>query len=102
VDALHQIHPEKVQFLGKAAIADLVDEAYAVVAKRGSSWIAGGPLFAGLMFTFGHGCIADPQYPWISGTLENARLNEASIILERLFQKFVVFLTQARYNLSKR
>ena len=102
VNELHRIHPEKVQALGESAIAALVDKACAMAAERGSSWIAGSPVFAGLMFTFGHGCFDDSQYPWIAGTLENAKSTDANVVLERLFQKFLVFLNQAKSNLEAR
>jgi hypothetical protein len=102
VNVLYSIHPEKVQTLGESAIAALVDKAYTMAAERGSSWLVGGPLFAGLMFTFGHGCFADPQYPWIAGTLENAKSTDATAVLERLFQKFLVFLNQAKSKLEAR
>jgi hypothetical protein len=102
VGVLSAIHPQKVQTLGKSAIVALVEKAYAAAAKRGASWAVGGPLFAGLMFTFGHGCLADPQYPWIAGTLEDTGSSDASVVLERLFQKFRIFLRQAQSRFEGR
>lgn len=102
VNVLYGVHPEKVQTLGESAITALVDEAYAMATEYGTSWVIGGPLFAGLMFTLGHGCFADRQYPWINGTLENAKSDEAAIVLERLFQKFLIFLNQAKSRLEAR
>jgi len=102
VNVLYRIHPEKVQTLGGSAITALVDKAYVIAASQVSGWVEGGPLFAGLMFTFGHGCFADPQYPWIAGILENSRSTEAPVVLERLFQKFMIFLNQAKSNLEAR
>lgn len=102
VNALYRIHPEKVQILGEYAIAALVDKAYSIAAGQGSGWFDGGPLFACLMFAFGHGCFNDPQYPWIAGALENAKSTEATVVFERLFQKFLVFLNQAKSKLERR
>lgn len=100
VNALYRIYPEKAHTLGESAVVALVDKAHAIAAERGSSWVVGGPLFAGLMFAFGHGCFVDPQYPWIARTLENAKSTEVTIVLECLFQKFLTFLNQAKSNLE--
>ena len=89
-----------MQALGKPAVAALVNKAYTMAAERGSSWVVGGQLFAGLMFTLGHGCFIDPQYTWIAKTLENINSTQASVILEGLFQKFLVFLNQAKSKLE--
>jgi hypothetical protein len=100
VNAFHRLYPEKVQALGSDAIAVLVEKAYSDAAGRGSSWVRGGPLFAAIMFTFGHGCFTDPQYPWIARSLENAEPADAIVALERLFQKFRIFLGEARSRLE--
>ena len=102
VDVLHRVYPEKAQYIGDAALAALVEMGRAMAAERGSSWAVGGPLFAGLLFTFGHGCFADPQFPWISGTLDNAGSSGAAATLERLFQKFSIYLDRAKANLEAR
>lgn len=102
VEVLYEIYPQKVESLGEAAIYSLVSKACAMAAERGSSWYIGTPLFAGLMFTLGHGCFADPQYSWIAGTLQNTKSTEAVVILERVFRKFSIFLDRARFRLEMR
>jgi hypothetical protein len=102
VDVLHRVYPEKAQYIGDAAIAALVEKGRAIAAERGPSWAVGIPLFAGIMFTFGHGCFADPQFPWIAGTLDNAGSSGTAATLERLFQKFSIYLDRAKANLEAR
>ncbi len=100
VNVLYKIHPEKVQALGEAAIAALVNKAYAIAEQRGSSWVAARPLFAGLMFTLGHGCFADPQFHWIARTLNNTESTDTITVLKHLYQKFFIFLNQAKSNME--
>lgn len=100
VNVFYKIHPEKVQALGEPAIAALVNKANAIAAQRGSSWVAAGPLFAGLMFTLGHGCFVDPQFPWVAKTLNNTKSTDTIGILKQLFQKFFIFLNQAKANIE--
>ncbi len=102
VAVLHGVYPEKARYIGDSAIAALVEKGPAMAAERGTSWAVGVPLFAGLMFTFGHGCFADPQFPWISGSLVDAKSGDASAVLERLFRQFSIFLDRALTNLEAR
>ncbi len=100
VNVFYKIHPEKVQALGASAIAALANKAYTIAAQRGSSWVVAGPLFAGLMFTLGHGCLADPQFPWVAKTLINTESTDAIGILKQLFRKFYIFLNQSKSNIE--
>jgi len=101
IGVLHRFYPEKCRYIRESAVTALVREGYAMAAKRGPSWIVGSPLLVGLMFTFGHGCFADPQYPWIARVLDSDAPTDAAAALEGLFRKFLLYLERAKTNLDK-
>jgi hypothetical protein len=45
-----------------------------------------------LMFAFGHGCVADPLYPWISQVLTDERITSAEARGQRLERKALTWL----------
>ena len=49
-------------------------------------------LLAILMFSFGHGCLDDPLYPWMSQTLSDERITDVSARAERLERKSITWL----------
>jgi len=64
-----RIFPEKATYVGEEGLRALITvaiskaDAYGIASGRGQA------LIAVLMFAFGHGCIEDHLYPWISRTL---------------------------------
>ena len=101
VEVLQAIHPEKVECIGRAAVLELVQQAFAAALQRNPAWHGAGPLFAGLMFTLGHGCLVDPQYGWIAQGLGGYGATAADAP-QRLFRTFMAFLFKCRSNLGGR
>ena len=93
LESLSQIHPKKVQALGKPAILALVSEAWEFAAQFGPSWAAAAPLFSLLMFILGSNCFADPQFPWLVRALDRPDGLDPDLTPEGLFGEFVAFLT---------
>lgn len=106
VPVLGAFHPEKLHCVGEEALARLARSAYANAELRGPDWALLGPLLAGLMFTFGHGCATDPQFPWIAKALarptaENGPTGTAvRARLENLFDRFLTFAGSAGERLA--
>lgn len=95
VTVLARIHPEKCAYIGRENMALLVQVAKDQAAMLGGGWRTASPLFAGLMFTFGHGCLEDIQFPWIGNTVEKWRGADPELATRQLFDKFLAYLGQA-------
>jgi hypothetical protein len=78
--------PQKVAYIGGQAMTALLEEARNA-ARQHRFPVRGEALFVALMFAFGHGCITDPLYPWISGTLADDRIVSAEARAKRLERK---------------
>lgn len=66
-----RLFPEKVEYIGEAALYALVCKAVGGAGRQGFPPARGTMLIAALMLLFGHGCGADPLYPWIGRTLRH-------------------------------
>ncbi len=91
VNELKRIYPQKCDYLGDVLLNKLHKYSY-LYAKNNSLLDYGGisVLFA-LMFSFGHGCITDLQFPWISRTLETKSNINTEEISNKLFSKMMIY-----------
>ena len=69
LETFKKIFPHKVEHMGRLNFGRLVHRSQGVTMRlnaqeRWSDWV-----IMSLMLAFGHGCISDPLYPWISKTL---------------------------------
>jgi hypothetical protein len=79
--------PQKYVFVGPAAIGALVKEAKHVCAQFGVA-PTGLALVTVTLFTFGHGCFSDPQYPWIAACMRMKGPTKETP-LHRVFRKYL-------------
>ncbi|MFO1252254.1 hypothetical protein [Inhella sp.] len=100
VGALAAAWPAKAKVVGPAALEALVRAAQAQAAEwaqqRGPAWHAAGPLLAALMLSFGRGWLQDPQFGWLSQTLQGPVGEAAEPALRRLHRRYLAFLQQTR------
>ena len=78
--------PQKAAYIGEQALDALIAEGQNVAARvqfpqRGQAVIVT------LMFAFGCGCVNDPLYPWIAGTLGDPRITTPEMRADRLERK---------------
>lgn len=64
-----EIFPEKLALMGRVDFGRLTMRARGVAMRLGAQSRRSDWIVIGLMLAFGHGCISDPLYPWISNTL---------------------------------
>ncbi len=89
---MQRIYPEKYIYVGEMALRDLIREgsqtakSYSVEKERGVA------LFVVLMFAIGHGFAEDPLFPWISGTLQNPKIDHPDKRVQRLESKSITYL----------
>jgi hypothetical protein len=98
---LKEIYPQKCDYVGEARMRLLIQRGLQAAGKYSISSHAGSALLMGLMFAFGHGCLSDPQFPWIESTLNN-RATEEEQRIERLFDKTMAYLARGLANLEER
>jgi hypothetical protein len=84
--------PQKTAYIGEARVRELIGEAKAEAARYQFTTPRGMTLLAILMFSFGHGCLNDPLYPWMSQTLSDERIVDASARAGRLERKSITWL----------
>jgi len=92
--------PQKAAYAGKDSLTALIGESRAAAKKYTFSTTQGQFLLLILMYAFGHGCIADPLYPWIERTLTDEKIINPTARAERLQRKAVTWLDHvlAEYN----
>ena len=89
---MHRIFPLRTAYIGESALTMLIREGRAVAREKGFSTLRAEALIVVLMFAFGHGCVADPLYPWISQTLADEKIVDPAARADRLERKAVTWL----------
>ncbi len=88
-----RIFPQKASYLGESALQLLVSKGIAQSEALNFPTPRGELLLVALMFAFGHGCTADPLYPWISRTLHDEKITNPVARAERLEKKALTWLS---------
>lgn len=90
---MKRIFPQKAEYVGKEAMKALINQSGDVISKYKLPGIRAEVMMASLMFAFGHGCNADPLYPWIERTLNDKKIVDSAARAERLEKKAVTWLS---------
>lgn len=88
----NRIHPQKFEYIGETTIHELIQRGNEVAESRAISGSTAASVFIILMFFFGHGCLTDPQFPWIAGTLSNTSVVNTNEKFEKLYLGMTTFL----------
>jgi hypothetical protein len=89
---MNRVFPQKAKFIGEAGLKTLINEGRAAAEKHNFRSAREQTLMVVLMYAFGHGCSADPLYPWISRTLNDTRIQEPALRAKRLEKKALNWL----------
>lgn len=89
---IEMLFPEKAAFIGPPALQALIDAGIATAHRHELRLPGQIALIVALMFAFGHGCCADPLFPWISSTLTKPEDADPMVRAERLERKAVIWL----------
>ncbi len=81
------IFPQKASYIGNDALNTIIKEAREAARYHDFYTARAEALICVLMFTFGHGCMYDPLYPWIQQTLVDDRIVDATARATRLERK---------------
>lgn len=102
LSALSVIYPEKYQYAGESALRVMISGAIEAAASFRVPTERGAAIFSALMFGFGAGVMADPLYPWVSATLENASIADPNDRVERLAAKAKIYAERIIVNLGRK
>ena len=89
---LRSNHPEKCHYIGEPALRSLIPLGVELAKRHSIATSAGLILLTGLAFALGHGFSTDLQFPWISSTLGNDRIDDPNKRVERLYSKTMTYL----------
>jgi|PlaIllAssembly_1097288.scaffolds.fasta_scaffold24793_4 hypothetical protein len=95
------IYPEKAAYVGDQSLSALIRKAVDGARIQRFSTIRGMALVVVLMIAFGHGCGADPLYPWIARTLRDEAITDAETRAKRLEKKALTWLEHVLTNYEK-
>ncbi len=101
LSALSLIYPEKYQYAGESALRVIISSAIEAAASFRVPTERAAAIFSALMFGFGAGVVADPLYPWVSATLENASVADPNDRVERLAAKAKIYAEHIIVNLGR-
>ena len=93
IQEMKRAFPAKVSYIGDRPVHALVQEACLAAEKFGFSTSRANTLIATLMFSFGHGCLSDPLYPWMSQTMTDEKIVDSVARAERLERKAITWLS---------
>lgn len=95
------VFPEKADFIGKQALAILIDEASTVAKQADFPTYRGCAIVAVLMYAFGHSCVNDPLYPWIYNALHDEKIITPQARAERLEKKALTWLNRVLTRIAE-
>ena len=93
-----RIYPEKAAYVGDAALEALIQKGIGGARRQRFATVRGTALVIVLMLAFGHGCGADPLYPWIARTLQDEKIVDAEARAKRLETKALTWLSHVLGN----
>jgi hypothetical protein len=89
---MRRVYPQKVDYVGKENLGNLIVEGREAARKYEFPSTRGDTLMIVLKFAFGHGCEDDPLYPWINRTLTDEKIVDSQARMERLERKSTTWL----------
>jgi len=89
---LRHIAPEKCSIVGSERLELLIRHGLSAAQAHGAQTAVAQSLVVLLMFELGHGCLTDPQFPWIRLTLAQEVLHDKRDIFQELRRKSHLYL----------
>lgn len=89
---IKHIYPQKAAYVGDPQLEALIHKGIGGARRQRFTTGREFTLVVVLMLAFGHGCGADPLYPWIARTLRDERLTDPEARAKRLEAKALTWL----------
>jgi hypothetical protein len=100
--ALRSIHPQKMDSAGETAVRTIIGQAAEQIRRLSLTDPRGTLVLAALMYAFGHGCLTDPQFPWIAASLADRVRRDAAGAIEYLFERSIGYIRESLAVLEER
>lgn len=94
-------YPQKAAYVGPEGIDALIRKGMDGARRQRFSTTRGAALIVVLMLAFGHGCGADPLYPWINKTFKDESLIDPEARAKRLEKKALTWLEHVLTHFEK-
>ena len=88
------LYPQKAAYIGDKRLKALIHEGIGKAREQRFSTVREVVLLIVLLLAFGHGCDADPLYPWIARTLQDEAIADPAAGAKRLEKKALTWLEQ--------
>lgn len=95
-------YPQKAAYVGAEGLEALIRKGVGGAQRQQFSTVHGMTLVVLLMFTLGHGCGADPLYPWIAQTLKDTAITEPNFRAKQMevltlawFEQLLAYFSKA-------
>ncbi|MFN7923283.1 MAG: hypothetical protein U0Q16_24490 [Bryobacteraceae bacterium] len=92
---MRKLYPQKVDHLGPAITAAVVERAIAECAARQIQTLPGYWVITAFDFALGHAITRDPLYPWVKETLNDERIAQPDERAGKLYSKAKVYIDHA-------
>lgn len=97
-----RVYPQKAAYIGDESLEALIREGLDEARRQNFATVRGATLVVVLMLAFGHGCGADPLYPWIARTLQDEAISDPEARTRRLEKKALTWLEHVLAYFNKR
>ncbi|QEL15770.1 hypothetical protein [Limnoglobus roseus] len=98
---LGDLYPEKIAQAPPDAVSAVVARGKQAAATNQLPAVGGGRVMAGLMVAFGHGVLADPQFPWIMANLAQTRGQSPEDRLKSLGLRTLAYLSDGLASVER-
>lgn len=92
LEQMDRVYPQKTEYIGRPVLERFIDRGIDSARRYGFLTVREQALVVVLAFAFGHGCLDDPLYPWISGTIRGRAGADPAKKAERLEKKALTWL----------
>ncbi|MCD4732572.1 MAG: hypothetical protein K8R74_18375 [Bacteroidales bacterium] len=94
------IYPQKCNYLGESSLKKLLDQAIFCASNHRIDNNAGRAISFALMFSLGHGCFNDLQFPWISITVNKSLHLNPGEKTQKLYSRMMTFYQKTLNSLK--
>lgn len=99
---LRGLAPVKCEVVGYEGLDLLIQHALSQANAQGGRTAADCALIAVLMFGLGHGCLTDPQFPWVRLTFESSASRLNGDAFQSLRRRSLIYLQHSLDNMVRR
>lgn len=98
---MRAVYPEKCNEAEPSAVRTVIARGRKSAERERLPTHTGGTVFSALMLAFGHGCVTDPQFPWIAKNLKETQDQPGDQRVEKLATRAIAYLSAGLAELEQ-